>query len=279
MSGLIFLPTSDLRAAIAFYQSKLGMDLWLDQGDCAGMQHGNLLLGFCERSGEPFEGIITLFYETWEEVDATYLTLEDLAEGPPEENEAYRIYHFFARDPEGRRLEFQAFLHELRPYLSGRDLLETRRSIRKFKGEAVPEELLWQIIELSRWAPSSRNSQGVTYTMIRERDTIDYIASVRGSSSAPIAAAPMAVAVSADPEITGRLGEDACIAAYHLTLAARLHGLGTCWIAGLDRDEVKQRLGLPVEHYLATVTPLGYPAERPTIKPRKPAESFVRFLD
>ncbi|MFX0145991.1 MAG: nitroreductase family protein [Candidatus Hodarchaeota archaeon] len=279
MSGLIFLPTSDLRAAITFYQSKLGMDLWLDQGDCAVLQHGNLLLGFCERSGESFEGIITLFYETREEVDATYLTLEDLAVGPPKENEAYRIYHFFARDPEGRQLEFQAFLHELRPYLSGRDLLETRRSIRKFRGESVPEELLWQILELCRWAPSSRNSQGVTYTMIRERETIDYLASVRGSSSASIAVAPMAVAVSADPEITGRLEEDACIAAYHLTLAARLHGLGTCWIAGMDRDEVKERLGIPVEHFLATVTPLGYPAERPEVKPRKPAESYVRFLD
>lgn len=279
MSGLIFLPTSDLRAAITFYQSKLGMDLWLDQGECAVMQHGNLLLGFCERSGGPFDGIITLFYETREEVDSTYQALEDLAEGPPKENEAYRIYHFFARDPEGRQLEFQAFLHELRPYLSGWDLLTTRRSIRKFKGESVPEELLWQIIELCRWAPSARNSQGVTYTMIRERETIDYLAGVRGSSSAPIAAAPMAVAISADPEITGRLEEDACIAAYHLTLTARLHGLGTCWIGGLNRDEVKERLGLPVDHYLATVTPLGYPAERPKVKPRKSAESYARFLD
>jgi nitroreductase/catechol 2,3-dioxygenase-like lactoylglutathione lyase family enzyme len=279
MSGLIFLPTSDLRAAITFYQSKLGMDLWLDQGDCAVLQHGNLLLGFCERSGGPFEGIITLFYETREEVDSAYQKLEDLAEGPPKENEAYRIYHLFARDPEGRQLEFQTFLHELSPYLSGRDLLATRRSIRKFRGESIPEDVLWQVIELCRWAPSSRNSQGVTYTMIRERETIDFLAGVRDSSSAPIAAGPMAVAISADPEITSRPEEDACIAAYHLTLSARLHGLGTCWIGGMDRDEVKERLGLPLEHYLATVTPLGYPAERPKVRPRKPAESYIRFLD
>jgi nitroreductase/catechol 2,3-dioxygenase-like lactoylglutathione lyase family enzyme len=279
MSGLIFLPVSDLRTTITFYKAKLGMDMWLDQGDCAVMQNGNLLVGFCERSGGPFEGIITLFYETREEVDATYQRLQNLAEDPPKENEAYHIYHFFARDPEGRRLEFQTFLNDLKPYLSGVDLLETRRSIRKFKGESIADELLWQVIELCRWAPSSRNSQGVTYTVIREREVIDYLAGVRGSSSAPISAGPMAVAISADPEITGRLEEDACIAAYHLTLAARLHGLGTCWIGGMDRDEVKKRLGLPLEHYLATVTPLGYPAERPSVKPRKPAEAYVRFLD
>ena len=279
MSGLIFLPTSNLRSAITFYESQLGMNLWLDQGNCAVMQHGNLLLGFCERSGGSFEGIITLFYETREEVDATHQTLHDLAEGPPKENEAYNIYHFFARDPEGRQLEFQAFLHALQPYLSGRDLLETRRSIRKFSQQSVTEEVLWQVVDLCRWAPSSRNSQGTTYTMIREREVIEFLTDLRGSSSAPIAASPMAVAVSADPEITSRPEQDACIAAYHLTLAARLHGLGTCWIADMNRDNVKQRLGIPVAHYLATVTPLGYPAERPKVKPRKPAESYVRFLD
>ena len=279
MSGLIFLPTSNLRSAITFYESQLGMNLWLDQGNCAVMQHGNLLLGFCERSAGPFEGIITMFYETREEVDATHQALQDLAEGPPKENEAYNIYHFFARDPEGRQLEFQAFLHALQPYLSGRDLLETRRSIRKFSQQSVTEEVLWQVVDLCRWAPSSRNSQGTTYTMIREREVTEFLADLRGSSSSPIAASPMAVAVSADPEITSRPEQDACIAAYHLTLAARLHGLGTCWIADMNRDNVKQRLGIPVAHYLATVTPLGYPAERPKVKPRKPVESYVRFLD
>jgi nitroreductase len=279
MSGLIFLPTSDLHSTLTFYSSKLGMDIWLDQGDCAILQHGNLLLGFCERPGGPFEGIITLFYETREEIDAAYQALKDRAEEPPQENEAYRIYHFFARDPEGRRLEFQTFLHDLQPYLSGKDLLMTRRSIRKFDQRPVTEVVLHQVIELCRWAPTSRNSQGVSYTIIQDRETIEFLAGVRGSSSAPIAAAPMAVAVSADPAITSRPDQDACIATYHLTLAARLHGLGTCWIGGLNRDEVKERLGLPVDHYLATVTPLGYPAERPDVRPRKPAEHLIRFLN
>jgi nitroreductase/catechol 2,3-dioxygenase-like lactoylglutathione lyase family enzyme len=279
MSGLIFLPTSDLRTTLSFYKSKLGMELWLDQGDCAVLQHGNLLLGFCERSGESFNGIITLFYETREEVDAIYQNLRDIAEGAPKGTEAYKIYHFFARDPEDRKIEFQTFLHELRPHLSGRDLLITRRSIRKFKGQSVPEEVILQIIDLCRYAPSSRNSQGVTYTAIRDRELQDFVASIRGSSSSPIAAAPLAVAISADPQITGRPEQDACIAAYHITLAARLHGLGTCWIGGLDRDEVKLRLGLPKEHYLATVTPLGYPTEQPEIRLRKPVESYVSFIN
>jgi nitroreductase len=278
MSGLIFLPTSDLRAAVTFYTSQLGMDLWLDQGDCAVLQHGNLLLGFCERTGGPFEGIITLFYDTREEVDAAYRTLQDLAEGPPKEAEAYRIYHFFARDPEGRQLEFQTFLHDLPPYRSGVELLTTRRSIRAFKERDVPDEVLQRVFEFCRWAPNARNTQGVIYTVVRERETLEFLAGVRGSSSAPIAAAPVAVAISADPQITGRPDQDSCIAAYHLTLAAWAYSLGTCWIGGMDRDGVKEALGIPQEHVLATVTPLGYPDERPQASERKDVEAMVRGL-
>jgi hypothetical protein len=46
-------------------------------------------------------------------VDRFYKKFKDLAEEPPKINERYRIYHFYARDPEGRRLEFQRFLHEI----------------------------------------------------------------------------------------------------------------------------------------------------------------------
>jgi len=37
--------------------------------------------------------------------------LADVALGPPKENPKYRIYHFYGRDPEGRSIEFQQFLH------------------------------------------------------------------------------------------------------------------------------------------------------------------------
>lgn len=279
MPGLIFLPTSDLGAMKSFYQTRLDLNMWLDQGGCAILQHGNLLLGFCEQDGNPFKGFITLFYETRQEVDAVYQDLQDIAEDAPKENEAYRIYHFFARDPEGRRLEFQTFLHDLEPYATGVELLTSRRSIRAYKDRSVPEELLQRVFELCRWAPSSRNTQGVTYSVIRDRGMLDFLAGVRGSSSAPIGAAPMAVAVSADPKITSRLDQDACIATYHFMLASWAYGLGTCWIGGMNRRVVKERLGLPQEHYLATVTPLGYPDERPEPRPRRKVEEIIREVD
>jgi catechol 2,3-dioxygenase-like lactoylglutathione lyase family enzyme len=110
MPGIVFLSTERLQEIIEFYTSRLGMRVWLEQTDCTILQYDNLYLGFCQREKADTEGVITLWYETNREVDQRYETLTDLAEGPPAENTKYRIYHFFFRDPEGRRLEVQRFL-------------------------------------------------------------------------------------------------------------------------------------------------------------------------
>ena len=58
-------------------------------------------------------------------------------------------------------------------------------------------------------------------------------------------------------------------------LAAKLFGLGTCWIADMDRDEVKDLIEIPEEHYVATVTPLGYPGSLPDAPERHSADDYV----
>lgn len=65
--------------------------------------------------------------------------------------------------------------------------------------------------------------------------------------------------------------------AHQFLLAAWNYGLGTCWIAALDRDDVKIRLGIPNEHYMATITPLGHPSgDLPPAPPRKPVDDLIR---
>jgi nitroreductase len=108
---------------------------------------------------------------------------------------------------------------------------------------------------------------------------LDWLSGVRGRNSEPIGRATAAVAVVADPARSRRHVQDGCIAAYHLLLAAWLFGLGTCWIAAMDRDDVKEELSIPRDHYIATVTPLGYPAESPHTPQRRSKEEIVRFFD
>jgi catechol 2,3-dioxygenase-like lactoylglutathione lyase family enzyme len=111
MAGIVFFRTRDLAALREFYVGRVGMTVWLEQADCTIFQHGNLLLGFCERDEPDTGGTITFYFETREEVDRQYERFRDCARDKPRVNEKYRIYNFFAADPDGRTIEFQAFLH------------------------------------------------------------------------------------------------------------------------------------------------------------------------
>ena len=116
--GLIFIKTNDRPGIVKFYQDKIDMKVWLEQPEITILSHGNLLIGFHQQpETTPIitEGIMyTFVYPSREEVDAMYERFRyTTADGPPRDNPKYRIYQFFAQDPEGRQLEFQAFLHPL----------------------------------------------------------------------------------------------------------------------------------------------------------------------
>ena len=114
MAGIIFLRTRILDQIRSFYLEDIGMDLWLEQEDCIILRHDNLLLGFCQREEADLQGMITFYFDKNEEVDDYHERFEETADAPPRTNPKYNIYHFFCKDPEGRTLEFQRFLSEVR---------------------------------------------------------------------------------------------------------------------------------------------------------------------
>ena len=277
MSGIVFFRTQKLGELKDFYLNQVGCQLWQDQKDCLIFKNGNFLFGFCERDDVDKEGIITFFYDRKEKVDQFYEKFKKVAFSPPSMNVKYQIYHFFAPDPEGRKVEFQYFDHPVNEHLCGDELLKTRRSIRDFDQKDIPEKILKQILNVSRFSPTSRNSQSYYFKIIREKELIKKLSEVRGKSSTPISRAPVTVAVCADPDLSKRYIQDGCIAAYHFMLSAWFFGLGTCWIGGMDREEVKKLLKVPSNHYIATITPLGYPAEISLNTPeRKTLSWFMR---
>ena len=113
--GIVFIRTAQYDAVRAFYLKRVGMKVWLEQPDISILRFGNLLVGFTRHTTPELEGVFTFFYDTREEVDAMYTKLKDMATTEPKENAKYRIYNFFGKDPEGRTIEFQCFLHPLPP--------------------------------------------------------------------------------------------------------------------------------------------------------------------
>jgi len=276
MSGIVFLKTQEYDAIKNFYISRIGCELWMDQGDCIILRHGNFLIGFCDRDDPDVDGMLTFFYDTKDDVDLMYEKFKDIAASEPKMNTQYPIYNFFAVDPEGRDIEFQWFVDPVHSYRTGDELLLTRRSIRQFKNDDITDDILAPVFEVCRFAPTSRNTQSYYFKIIRDKADLDWLSLTRGSSTAPIGKAPAAVAVCSDPELSKRHINDGCIAAYHFILAAWNFGLGSCWIAAMDRDDVKQRLDIPQHHYVATITPVGYPNENPQIHERNDREWFIR---
>ncbi len=276
MSGIVFLQTKQLALLTEFYTTRLGCDIWLTQPDCTILRHGNLLFGLCDRAAAQTDLMLTFFYDSKKAVDAMHRSLSDIATAKPQLNKKYGIYQFFARDPEGRSLEFQYFSKPTAELLTGDQLLLKRRSIRSFRRKKVAIETVHRIIDVCRYAPSANNFQASYFKIITDPDTLEMLAVCRTGSSDPIGNAPMAVAICADPSVSKHHVADGCIAATYFLLAARQLGLGTCWIGNLDSPSVKKLIGIPKDHYIATITPLGYPAESPPAPERKPVDEYIR---
>ena len=119
LGGLVFIKTKDLPALANFYTETIGMQLWLQQPNIIILHHGNMILGFhqiqnVDEQQPDLQGMYTFVYPSLEQVDNMHAKLQHIADGKPRHNPRYKIYQFFAKDPEGRDLEFQAFLHPLK---------------------------------------------------------------------------------------------------------------------------------------------------------------------
>ncbi|MFB6218848.1 MAG: VOC family protein [Halobacteriaceae archaeon] len=107
--GIVFYRTAAMASVLAFYTERVGCRVHLDQPDCTVLDHGGFRVGFCAGDEPEIGGTLTFVHPHRDGVDAAYDRLADCADDPPRENERYRIYQFFATDPEGRTVEVQTF--------------------------------------------------------------------------------------------------------------------------------------------------------------------------
>ena len=91
------------------------------------------------------------------------------------------------------------------------DAIKTRRSIRHYKSDPIPEELLQKVLEAARWAPSWANSQCSRYIVVRDQEMRKKLAgSVRigNSATAALIEAPIAIVVCAELGKAGYTGAE-----------------------------------------------------------------------
>ncbi|GIV09460.1 MAG: hypothetical protein KatS3mg019_1551 [Fimbriimonadales bacterium] len=110
---ITFLPAPNWEATRSFYEQVLGLRIALEQADCVIYQvAGAGYLGFCQRAETPQPAERVILTLVSQEVDAWYAHLQthgvEITQ-PPSLNEQYKIYHLFARDPNGYMIEIQRF--------------------------------------------------------------------------------------------------------------------------------------------------------------------------
>jgi nitroreductase len=171
------------------------------------------------------------------------------------------------------------------------DLVMRRRSVRSYRPDPVPRDMIETCVEAARYAPSASNTQGwrfiVTEGELKKRLVKEALGGIvvpnRFAEGAPVI---VALAMRLDV-VTHRLGAgvkrieyhliDAGIAGEHFVLRAAELGLGTCWIGWFDKKAAKRLLEIPSRWDLPALIAVGFPAGSPGPKDRLPASEICAF--
>ena len=158
------------------------------------------------------------------------------------------------------------------------EALKSRRTVRRFKSDPIPDEVLTRILEAARWAPSSRNQQPWHLVVVKDREKLKAIGEIARTGTF-VADAPVAIALLMDR--ADQPGMDGGRALQQMEIMAWAEGLGTCFVT-LPEDEkdlVRQLLEIPAELELITVLPFGYRPDDFSGRglPRKPLAEIVHF--
>ena len=151
------------------------------------------------------------------------------------------------------------------------DVIQTilsRRSIRKYTSQPVPQELIDELLKAAMSAPSAGNEQPWHFVVIRDRKVLNEIPKFHPYSK-------MLKEASAAILVCGDLGEerhkgfwiqDCSAATQNILIAAHAKGLGAVWLGVYPREEridgLRKLLGMPEHVMPLSIISIGYPAEQ-----------------
>ena len=158
------------------------------------------------------------------------------------------------------------------------EAIKTRRSVRKYRPEPIPEGDLKKIMKAAQLAPSAGNKQPWRFVVVRDPETKKKLGEIARGQTWISDAGVVVAALSMDkksPEVYERWAErDVMTAVEHMVLAAWSLGYGTCWIGAFYEDRVKELLGIPAEMTVINLLPIGVPDQSPEARTRRPLEEI-----
>jgi nitroreductase len=193
------------------------------------------------------------------------------------------------------------------------DVINQRRSIRRFKNELVPDSLLRELLNAGRLAPSGLNVQPWRYILVKSEEyrkkiaqaifskhaanapaLIICCADIRAFSTLPVRINELneAGAFSDTPRensnyddllnitidhdvLRTNLALNTAISIDHILLKATDLGLGSCWLGAFDESKIKEMAGLDEYYNVIAIVAVGYPDQAPPPRPRLSVEEIL----
>ena len=158
------------------------------------------------------------------------------------------------------------------------DVILSRRSIRKYENKEIPKEILQQILEAGRQAPSAVNRQPIRFVVVTDQNILKDLCDTIITRF--VKEAPAVIVGCADVKslMTGKWAVvDTTIAMENMVIAAWALGIGSCWIGACNEQKVKEMLRIPKDWKVVALVTLGYPSEQPKPKKKKSFEELFNF--
>jgi nitroreductase len=156
------------------------------------------------------------------------------------------------------------------------EVLKTRRSVRVYTGAPVPREIIENVIDCGRLAATAINIQPWEFVVVTNAEMLRSIAETTDHGKF-ISNAPVCVVVLCQD--TKYYLEDGSAATENILLAARAHGLGSCWVAGDKKpyaSDICRLVSAPRGYKLVSLIPMGYPAESRE-QPKRPLSHVLHW--
>jgi nitroreductase len=154
------------------------------------------------------------------------------------------------------------------------NVILNRASIRRYTFKPVSEEVLKNILEAGRRAPSANNAQPWHFIVVTEKEIKEALSKRRWTGFVKDAAF---VVIGCGKKRSRWSTVDVTIALQNMVLAAEAQGLGSCWIGDFSQSELKEMLEIPDNLKVIALVSFGYPAEKPALSSKKSLEEIVHY--
>jgi nitroreductase len=151
--------------------------------------------------------------------------------------------------------------------------VKNRRSIRKYKAKQIPQDVLFQLLEAARLAPSGANRQPFQLIVVTDPEKKKGLVPLCKNQHFVDEAAVFIAGIDDPSQKWNKV--DLSIALDHLSLAAVELGLGTCWVGAFDPEKLAAYLDVPKDRVITVCMSLGYPDETPEARSRKPINELT----